>query len=201
MMSVLVGKKAPDFTASAVMPDGQINENFNLKEYIKGKIAILFFWPADFTFVCPTEILAFNNKLKEFQDRGAVVIGASVDGCYVHYNWRLTPIDKGGIGEVQFPMVADLGGEIAKAYDILSEGKVAFRATFIIDQEGKVVHQLVNDLPLGRNIDETLRTLDALLFVQKNGEVCPANWKKGKEGMKADATGVMDFSSNHASES
>lgn len=199
-MSVLVGKQAPDFTASAVMPDDQINDKFNFREYTKGKIAILFFWPADFTFVCPTELLAFNKKLKEFEERGAVVVGASIDRAYVHYNWKLTSIDKGGIGNIQFPMVADLGGDIAKAYDILSEAKLAFRATFIIDQEGKVIHQLVNDLPIGRNIDETLRTLDALLFVQKNGEVCPANWNKGKEGIKASSEGIKEFLSKHADE-
>lgn len=199
-MSVLVGKQAPDFTVSAVMPDNTINDNFNFKQYTKGKIAVLFFWPADFTFVCPTEIIAFNNKLKEFEERGAVVIGVSIDSAYVHYAWKSTPVENGGIGNIQFPMVADLGGDIAKAYDILSEAKLAFRATFIIDQEGKAIHQLVNDLPIGRNIDETLRTLDALLFVQKNGEVCPANWNKGKEGMKASSKGVADFLSKHANE-
>mgnify|MGYP003587910098 CR=1 FL=1 len=199
-MSVLVGKQAPDFTVSAVMPDNTINDNFNFKQYTNGKITVLFFWPADFTFVCPTEIIAFNNKLKEFEDRGVVVIGASIDSAYVHYTWKSTAVDNGGIGNVQFPMIADLGGDISKTYDVLSEGKIAFRATFIIDQNGKVVHELINDLPLGRSIDETLRTIDALLFVQKNGEVCPANWNKGKEGIKASSKGVADFLSKHANE-
>lgn len=197
-MSVLVGKKAPDFTAPAVMPDNKINDKFNLTTYIQGKVGILFFWPADFSFVCPSEIIAFNNKLKELEELGAVVIGCSVDSKYVHLTWKSTPLEKGGIGDVQFPLVADVGGKIAESYDVLTNGYVALRGTFLIDQAGKVVHQVVNDLPLGRNIEEVLRMTNALLFTQKNGEVCPANWNKGKDGMKADVESVADYLSKYA---
>ncbi len=197
-MSVLVGKKAPDFTAPAVMPDNKINDKFNLTTYIQGKVGILFFWPADFSFVCPSEIIAFNNKLKELEELGAVVVGCSVDSKYVHLTWKSTPLEKGGIGDVQFPLVADVGGKIAESYDVLTNGYVALRGTFLIDQAGKVVHQVVNDLPLGRNIEEVLRMTNALLFTQKNGEVCPANWNKGKDGMKADVESVADYLSKYA---
>ncbi len=199
-MSVLVGKQAPGFTLSAVMPDNSIKEDFNFSDYIKGKIAVLFFWPADFTFVCPSEIIAFNNKLEEFNKRGVVIAGCSVDSQYVHYAWKNTPVEKGGIGEIKFPMLADITGEVAKQYDILSDAKLAYRATFLIDQNGKVVHQIVNDLPLGRNIDEVIRMIDALLFTQQYGEVCPANWKKGEEGMKATVEGVSEYLSKHATD-
>lgn len=197
-MSVLVGKKAPDFTAPAVMPDNKINDKFNLTTYIQGKVGILFFWPADFSFVCPSEIIAFNNKLKELEELGAVVVGCSVDSKYVHLTWKSTPLEKGGIGDVQFPLVADVGGKIAESYDVLTNGYVALRGTFLIDQAGKVVHQVVNDLPLGRNIEEVLRMTNALLFTQKNGEVCPANWNKGKDGMKADVESVADYLAKYA---
>jgi len=199
-MSVLVGKQAPKFTLSAVMPDNSIDENFDFDSYIRGKIAVLFFWPADFTFVCPSEIIAFNNKLDEFNKRGVVIAGCSVDSQYVHYAWKNTPVEKGGIGQIEFPMLADITGEVAKQYDILSDSKLAYRATFLIDQNGRVAHQVVNDLPLGRNIDEVIRMIDALMFTQKYGEVCPANWKKGQEGMKATFDGVSDYLSKHASE-
>lgn len=197
-MSVLVGKKAPDFTAPAVMPDNKINDKFNLTTYIQGKVGILFFWPADFSFVCPSEIIAFNNKLKELEELGAVVVGCSVDSKYVHLAWKSTPLEKGGIGDVQFPLVADVGGKIAESYDVLTNGYVALRGTFLIDQVGKVVHQVVNDLPLGRNIEEVLRMTNALLFTQKNGEVCPANWNKGKDGMKANVESVADYLAKYA---
>ena len=197
-MSVLVGKQAPDFILSAVMPDNSIKEDFNFSDYIKGKIAVLFFWPADFTFVCPSEIIAFNNKLEEFKEKGVVIAGCSIDSQYVHYTWKNTPVEKGGIGQIQFPMLADITGEVAKEYDILSDSKLAYRATFLIDQNGKVVHQVVNDLSLGRNIDEVIRMIDALLFTQQYGEVCPANWKKGEEGMKATVEGVSEYLSKHA---
>lgn len=197
-MSVLVGKKAPDFTAPAVMPDNKINDKFNLTTYIQGKVGILFFWPADFSFVCPSEIIAFNNKLKELEELGAVVVGCSVDSKYVHLAWKSTPLEKGGIGDVQFPLVADVGGKIAESYDVLTNGYVALRGTFLIDQAGKVVHQVVNDLPLGRNIEEVLRMTNALLFTQKNGEVCPANWNKGKDGMKANVESVADYLAKYA---
>jgi len=197
-MSVLVGKEAPDFTVPAIMPNNTINEKFNLKEFTKEKVAALFFWPADFTFVCPSEIIAFNNKIEEFKKRDVVLMGCSVDTHFTHFAWKETPINRGGIGNVQFPMLSDLGGDISKAYDVLSEGKVAYRATFLIDQQGKVVHQVVNDLPLGRCVDELIRMIDALLFTQKYGEVCPANWQKGQEGMKATKEGVADYLTKNA---
>ncbi len=197
-MSVLVGKQAPDFTASAVMPDNSINESFTLSEYLKGKAGILFFYPLDFTFVCPSEIIAFDHRLQEFKDRGAEVIGVSVDSHFTHLAWKQTPVDKGGIGNVQYPLVADLTKSIARDYDVLTGEAVSFRGTFLIDKEGVVRHQLVNDLPLGRNIDEAIRMVDALNFHEEHGEVCPAGWNKGKAGMKADAEGVASYLSEHA---
>ncbi len=197
-MSVLVGKKAPDFTAAAVLPNNEIDEKFNLHSFLKGKIGVLFFWPLDFTFVCPSEIIAFDNRLKEFKDRGAEVIGVSVDSKFSHLAWKNTAINQGGIGQVQFPMVADLTKSIARDYDVLVGEAVALRGTFLIDQEGVVRHQVINDLPLGRNIDEAIRMVDALKFFQEHGEVCPAGWSKGKQGMKADAKGVADYLANNA---
>lgn len=197
-MSVLVGKKAPDFTAKAVMANNEINENFNLHSYLKGKIGVLFFYPLDFTFVCPSEIIAFDNHLKEFKERGAEVIGVSVDSHFTHIAWKNTAIDKGGIGQVQYPLVADLTKNIARDYDVLTGEAVALRGTFLIDQDGVVRHQVVNDLPLGRSIEEALRMVDSLIFHQKHGEVCPAGWNKGKKGMKADAKGVAEYLANNA---
>lgn len=197
-MSVLVGKKAPDFTTAAVMPNNEINEKFNLTSHIKGKIAVIFFWPLDFTFVCPSEIIAFDNRLQEFKERGAEVIGVSVDSKYTHLAWKNTAVNQGGIGQVKFPMVADLTKQISRDYDVLTGDAVALRGTFLIDQEGVVRHQLVNDLPLGRNIDEAIRMVDALKFFQENGEVCPAGWNKGKQGMKADAKGVAEYLADNA---
>jgi peroxiredoxin (alkyl hydroperoxide reductase subunit C) len=197
-MSVLVGKKAPDFTAATVMGNNEINEKFNLHEYLNGKIGVLFFYPLDFTFVCPSEIIAFNNKLQEFKDRGAEVIGVSVDSHFSHLAWKNTSINEGGIGQVQYPLVADLTKNIARDYDVLTNESVAFRGTFLIDQEGVVRHQIINDLPLGRNIDEAIRMVDALKFFQENGEVCPAGWNKGKDGMKADAAGVASYLAKNA---
>ena len=199
-MTVLVGKQAPDFTLPAVMPDNSINDKFNFKEYTKGKMAVLFFWPADFTFVCPSEIIAFNNKLKDFQERGVNILGCSIDSQFVHYAWKNTPVEKGGIGKIDFPIVADISGEVAKMYDVMSDSKLAFRATFLINKDGKIVHELINDLPLGRNIDETLRMVDAVNFHELYGEVCPANWKKGQEGMQENPESVAEFLSKHASE-
>ena len=192
-MSVLVGKEAPDFTANAVMPDNKIEAKFNLKEHIKGKYGILFFWPLDFTFVCPSEIIAFDNRVDEFKKRGAEVIGVSVDSHYTHYAWKNTPVEKGGIGNVRFPLVADLTKSIARSYDVLLNDAIAFRGSFMIDKNGVVRHQVVNDLPLGRNVDEAIRMLDALIFHDTHGDVCPANWKKGEEGMKPTAEGVADY--------
>lgn len=199
-MSVLVGKAAPDFTAAAVMGDNQINDKFNLHTYLKGKIGVLFFYPLDFTFVCPSEIIAFNHRLQEFKDRGVEVIGVSVDSHFSHIAWKNTAINDGGIGQVQFPLVADLTKKIARDYDVLVNEAVALRGTFLIDQQGVVRHQVINDLPLGRNIDEALRMVDALKFFQENGEVCPAGWSKGKDGMKADAKGVAAYLAKNAKE-
>lgn len=197
-MSVLVTKKAPDFTAAAVMPNNEINDKFNLHNYLKGKICILFFYPLDFTFVCPSEIIAFDNRLQEFKDRGVEVIGVSVDSKFSHIAWKNTDVNKGGIGQVQFPIVSDLKKTIARDYDVLLNEEVALRGTFLIDQDGVVRHQVVNDLPLGRNIDEALRMVDSLKFFQEHGEVCPAGWNKGKKGMKADAKGVADYLAGNA---
>ena len=197
---MIVTKKAPDFTAAAVMPDGTINENFNLYENIGEKGAVLFFYPLDFTFVCPSELIAFDHRLKEFQDRGINVIGCSVDSQFSHWAWRETPVDKGGIGRVGYPLVADLTKQIARDYDVLVNDAVALRGSFLIDKDGTVRHAVINDLPLGRNIDEMIRMVDAMLFTNEYGEVCPAGWNKGEEGMKADMNGVAEYLSKHAEE-
>ncbi|HKJ76085.1 MAG TPA: peroxiredoxin [Gammaproteobacteria bacterium] len=200
-MGVLVGRKAPDFTAPAVLANNSIDENFSLSTAMKDKYAVLFFWPLDFTFVCPSEILAFNNRVAEFKKRNVEVIGISIDSQFTHFAWRNTPANQGGIGEVDFPMVADVKHEICRAYDVEHpEAGVAFRGTFLIDRAGIVRHQVVNDLPLGRNIDETVRMVDALQFHEEHGEVCPAGWQQGEEGMKADAEGVADYLAKHAEE-
>ena len=197
-MSVLVGKPAPDFTAKAVMPNNQIEENFNLTKYLNGKIGVVFFYPLDFTFVCPSEIIAFDNRIDDFKSRGAEIIAVSVDSHFTHLAWKNTPIDKGGIGNVRFPMVADLTKSIARDYDVLLGDAVAFRGTFMIDAKGIVRHQVVNDLPLGRNVDEAIRMVDALKFTEENGEVCPAGWQKGKQGMKPTAEGVASYLKDNA---
>lgn len=192
-MSVLVGKQAPDFTAAAVLADGSIASDFSLSDY-KGKYVVLFFYPLDFTFVCPTELIAFSRRIKEFEDRDVQVIGCSIDSQFTHVAWRNTPITEGGIGPVAYPLVADVKHQICKAYDVeFEEDGVAFRGSFLIGKEGKVHHQVVNDLPLGRNVDEMLRMIDALQFTEKFGEVCPAGWNKGDDGMKADKEGVASY--------
>lgn len=191
-MSVLVSKQAPDFTAPSVNPCGCI-EDFTLSS-LRGKYVVLFFWPLDFTFVCPTEIIAHDRRLQEFRDRGVEVVGVSIDSQFTHFAWRSTPVDQGGIGPVGFSMVADVKHEIAQAYGIEHpDAGVALRASFLIDREGVVQHQVVNNLPLGRNVDEMLRLVDALQFTEKHGEVCPAGWQKGDIGMKPDAGGVADY--------
>lgn len=200
MPGVLVGQPAPDFTAATVMPNNEIDEQFNFKKYTKGKLSILFFYPLDFTFVCPSEIIAFNNRIGEFKSRMCEVIAVSVDSHFTHLAWKNTPVNKGGIGNVQFPMVADLTKNIARDYDVLLNDSVAFRGTFLIDKEGIVRHQIVNDLPLGRNVEEALRMVDALQFHEENGEVCPAGWNRGSEGMKPTADGVADFLASNAEE-
>lgn len=199
-MAVLVGKAAPDFTAATVMGNNSIDENFNFKAYTKGKYAVIFFYPLDFTFVCPSELIAFDHRLKEFQDRNVEVIGVSIDSHFTHLAWKNTPVNNGGIGKVAYPMVADIKHEICKAYDVEAEGGVAYRGSFLIDKSSIVRHQVVNDLPLGRNIDEMLRMIDALQFTEEHGEVCPAGWSKGKAGMKATTEGVADYLAGHAGE-
>ena len=192
-MSVLVGKKAPNFSAPAVMADGSINDDFSLEDY-KGKHIVLFFYPLDFTFVCPTELIAFSHRIAEFEERGVQVLGCSVDSQFTHVAWRNTAIDKGGIGAVKYPLIADIKHTICRDYDVeFDAAGVAFRGSFLIDKEGVVRHQVVNDLPLGRNIDEMLRMVDALQFHEQHGEVCPAGWNKGDQGMVADEKGVASY--------
>ncbi len=198
-MSVLVGKQAPDFTATAVMSDGSFQEDFRLSDF-RGKYVVLFFYPLDFTFVCPSEIIAFDHRLGEFEQRGVQVIGCSVDSHFSHWAWRNTPVDQGGIGPVQYPLVADITKNIARDYDVLLNESVALRGSFLIDKDGLVRHQVVNDLPLGRNIDEMLRMVDALQFFERHGEVCPANWTKDKPAIKASTEGVAEFLAAHAEE-
>jgi peroxiredoxin (alkyl hydroperoxide reductase subunit C) len=200
-MAVLVGKPAPDFDAVAVMGNNDINDTFNLKKYISGKYAVIFFYPLDFTFVCPSELIAFNHRLDEFKGRNVEVIGVSIDSQYTHIAWKNTPVEKGGIGQVKYPLVADVKHEICRAYDVeFDAAGVAFRGSFLIDRAGVVRHQVVNDLPLGRNIDEMLRMVDALQFTEEHGEVCPAGWSKGKAGMKASTEGVAKYLASHAKE-
>jgi peroxiredoxin (alkyl hydroperoxide reductase subunit C) len=198
-MGVLVGKPAPDFTASAVLPDGDIVNDFNLKHHLKGSYGIVFFWPLDFTFVCPSEILAYDNRAPALAQLGAKLIGVSIDSEFTHNAWRNTPVKDGGLGPVSFPMVADKTKQIAKDYGVLIEGAgVALRGTFLIDKNGVVRHQLVNDLPLGRNADEAVRMLEALKFHEEHGEVCPAGWRPGQKGMTATPDGVKDYLREHA---
>ncbi len=199
-MAVLVGKAAPDFNAVAVMGNNEIKENFNLKKHIAGKYAVLFFYPLDFTFVCPSEIIAHDHRYDEFVKRNVEIIGVSIDSHFTHLAWKNTPVDKGGIGQVRYPLVADIKHEICKAYDVEAEGGVAFRGSFLIDKAGVVQHQVVNNLPLGRNMDEMLRMVDALQFTEVHGEVCPAGWHKGQEGMKASPEGVAKYLAAHAKE-
>ena len=195
-MSFIVTKPAPDFTAQAVFPDDGIKE-ISLSDY-KGKYVILFFYPLDFTFVCPSEIIAFSKKIEDFKAKGVEVLGVSVDSHYSHYSWRQVEPNSGGIGKIAYPLVADITKNIARDYGVLFNESVALRGTFLIDKEGIVRHATVNDLPLGRNIDEALRMVDALQFFETNGEVCPANWAEGKEGMKPNAEGVAEYLSKNA---
>lgn len=197
-MNLFIGKEAPNFTAKAVMQDDSINDKFNLKEYLDGHKGIVFFYPLDFTFVCPTEIMAFNNRLGEFTARNTKLIGISVDSHFSHVAWKNTPPNKGGIGNVQFPLVSDLSKEISTMYGVLNEDTVSFRGTFLIDSDFTIRHYLINDLPLGRNVDETLRIIDALDYHNTHGEVCPAGWTKGKDAMKATKSSVADYLASHA---
>lgn len=192
-MSTLIGQKAPDFTAAAVLENGEITHQFQLSKEINGKYAIVFFYPLDFTFVCPSELIAFDNRIHEFTERQTCVIGISIDSQFTHHAWRNTPREKGGIGPVRYPLIADLNREILKKYGVEHPMGVALRGTFIIDQKGIVRAQMTNDLPLGRNIDEMIRLIDALQFHEKHGEVCPAGWNKGNVAIKPTAEGIASF--------
>lgn len=196
---LLIGKEAPDFTAAVVMPDNSIIDLFNLSRFIHNKKAVLFFYPLDFTFVCPSEIIALDNRAAEFEKRGVTVILISIDSHFTHLAYKNTPIEKGGIGQIKIPMIADLTKKIATEYGVLSNGGVAFRGTFIIDQHQIVRHQSINDLPLGRNIDEILRIIDALEHFEKHGEVCPANWKPGDNAITPTTSGIEDYLKQHSS--
>ncbi|MBD1550846.1 peroxiredoxin [Pseudomonas typographi] len=196
-MSILVNKQAPDFDAPAVLGNGTLVDSFKLSA-LKGKYVVLFFWPLDFTFVCPSEIIAHNNRIARFRELGVEVVGVSIDSQFTHHAWRSTPVEKGGIGEVEFPMVADVKHEITRAYGIEHEDGVALRASFLIDQQGVVQHQVVNNLPLGREVDEMLRLVEALQFIEEHGEVCPAGWRPGQKGMKATSQGVADYLAENA---
>ena len=197
-MSVLVGKPAPDFTCSAVLGNGEIVDNFNLAETIKGKIGLVFFYPLDFTFVCPSELLAVDHRMDKFKELGVEVIGVSIDSQFTHNAWRNTDVNNGGIGQVAYTLAADINHDICRAYDVESAGGVAFRGAFIIDQQGVVRSQTVNDLPLGRNFDEFIRVIEALQFHEEHGEVCPAGWSKGDKGMTASPDGVAAYLSENA---
>lgn len=195
-MSTLVTKPAPEFKAQAVMADGSFKE-VSLSDY-KGKYVMLYFYPLDFTFVCPSEILAFNKKVADFKERGVELLGCSIDSHFSHFAWRNTPVEKGGIGEIDYPLIADVSKQIARDYGVLFNEEVALRGLFLIDTKGIVRHSTINDLPLGRNVDEALRVIDALQYTEEHGEVCPANWKKGEEAMTPNAEGVASYLSKHA---
>ena len=198
-MSVLVGKQAPDFKAAAVLGCGSIVDDYSFSERTKGKYVAVVFYPLDFTFVCPTELVALDHRLDELKSRGVEVLAVSVDSQFTHAAWRNTPVDKGGIGPVRYTMIADVSHAICKAYDVEVEGAaVAYRGTFLIDKNGVVRHQVVNDLPLGRNMDELIRMVDALQFFEAHGEVCPAGWNKGQKGMNANAEGVASYLAENA---
>ena len=197
-MSVLVGKQAPDFTVPAVLGNGEIVDSFTLSSAIKGKYGLVFFYPLDFTFVCPSELIALDNRMSEFKARNVEVVAVSIDSHFTHNAWRNTPVNNGGIGEVRYTMAADIKQEIMKAYDVQSADGVAFRGAFLIDDKGVVRSQIINDLPLGRNMEELLRLVDALQFHEEHGEVCPANWKKGDKGMTASTEGVAAYLTEHA---
>ncbi len=209
-MSVLVGKKAPVFKTEAVIDGNQIVENYSLDQYLGKKHVLFFFYPADFTFVCPTELLAFQDKIKEFEDRNVAIVGCSVDSAFSHWKWLQTELNDGGIKGVKYPLVADLSKTISENYDVLAghydyteHGESifngtpqAYRGLFLIDKEGIVRHQIVNDMPLGRSVDEALRMIDALQFFEENGEVCPANWKKGDKALKPTQESIANYLSN-----
>ena len=195
-MCTLVTQQAPEFTATAVMPDNSMKADFKLSDF-KGKYVILFFYPLDFTFVCPSEILAFDRALPKFKEKNTEIIGVSIDSQFSHWAWKNTPINQGGIGQIKYPLVADLDKQISRNYGVLLDAGIALRGTFLIDREGIVRHAVVNDLPLGRNLDEALRMVDALQFHEQHGDVCPANWNEGQEAMTPTAAGVADYLTKH----
>lgn len=195
-MSTLVANQAPDFTATAVMADNSMKDDFKLSDF-RGKYVILFFYPLDFTFVCPSEIIAFDKKLEQFKAKNCEVIGVSIDSQFSHWAWKNTPVKEGGIGNVQYPLVADLDKKISRQYGVLLDMGVALRGTFLIDKKGIVRHAVINDLPLGRSIDEALRMVDALIFHENHGDVCPANWQEGDDAMTPTAEGVADYLAKH----
>ena len=197
-MQISVCSEAPNFEAAAVMPDGSIKEDFKLSDY-KGKYILLFFYPLDFTFVCPSEIIAHHNRNESFKNKDTQIIGVSIDSQFSHYAWRKTPVENGGIGPISFPLVADTTRKIVESYGIANSDGVALRASFLIDRSGIIQHSTVNNLPLGRNVDEALRLIDALQFSEEHGEVCPAGWQKGDTGMKATQEGVSEYLSNNSS--
>ena len=195
---MLVTKKAPDFKAAAVLPNGEMVKDFELSKNLGKNGAVVFFWPLDFTFVCPSEIIAMDHRVKDFQAKGFNVIGVSIDSDVVHFAWKNTPVNQGGIGNVQFPMVSDLNKQISRDYDVLFNDSVALRGSFLIDKNQVVRHAVINDLPLGRNMDGMLRMCDALTFFEEHGEVCPAGWNKGDKGMKATTEGVAEYLAQNA---
>jgi peroxiredoxin (alkyl hydroperoxide reductase subunit C) len=198
MSEARVQQEAPEFTAQAVMPDGSFKE-IKLADY-RGKYVALFFYPLDFTFVCPTELIALSEKIGEFQERNAEVLAISIDSHFSHAAWRSTPREQGGVGELQYPLISDLDKSIARQYGVLLEKPgIALRGLFLLDKKGVLKHITINDLPIGRNVDEILRVLDAIQFSEEHGEVCPANWQKGKEGMKPDKSGLQSYSKKHYS--
>jgi peroxiredoxin (alkyl hydroperoxide reductase subunit C) len=193
----LVTKQAPDFEAETVMPNNSF-EKVSLSSF-RGQYVLVFFYPLDFTFVCPSEILAFNRQVDDFKTKNCAVLGISVDSVYTHLAWKNTPVDQGGIGPIQFPLVSDISKSISEDYDVLLEDGISLRGLFLIDKDGVIRHELVNDLPLGRNVEEALRVIDALQFFEEHGDVCPANWRPGDEAMKPTAEGVADYLSKHGS--
>ena len=193
---MLVTKEAPDFTADAVFADMSIAP-FTLSK-LRGQYVLLFFYPMDFTFVCPSEIIAFDRKLDEFKKRNCEVVSVSTDSQFSHFAWKSTPPKQGGIGNVRFPMVADLTKEIARSYDVLKDDAIAVRGLFLIDKAGIIQHATVNNLSIGRNVDEVIRVLDALQFTEKFGDVCPANWHPGEEAMKASPAGTAEYLAKHS---
>jgi peroxiredoxin (alkyl hydroperoxide reductase subunit C) len=200
MIMVLVGKKAPLFNAPAVLGNGEIVDNYDFAANIQGKYAVIVFYPLDFTFVCPSELIALDKRTAKLKELGVEVISVSIDSHFTHNAWRNTAINDGGIGQVKYTMVADINQSIVKDYDVQSDGGMAYRGTFLIDKAGLVRHQVVNDLPLGRNMDEVVRMVEALQFHEAHGEVCPAGWNKGDDGMTATPNGVAEYLSDHVTD-